>query len=273
MIYGMTGFGSADFVFENLRGTVEIKSVNHRYLDIIYYLPAGFAYAENKIQQMISQHVERGRITVSVKINNKPGLAVSFNVGTAKQYLKYATSLREELGIQGELSLSDLIHLPGVVETKEAMLDADALWPFVEKAIVKALKGLLIMRQREGRSLIKDIAIQTKRMLLQINRIRFSVRMILKDKKEVLAGEEFLNYQKSTDINEEISRLRHHIDEVRLLLKSQVAAGKKLDFIAQEMQREANTIGSKVQEKTVSNAVIAIKTKIEKIREQSQNIE
>jgi len=273
MINGMTGFGSADLVFENVRGTVEIKSVNHRYLDIVYYLPAGFGYAENKIQQMISQHIERGRITVSVKINNKPGLAVSFNVGTAKQYLKYATSLRRELGIKGELALSDLIQLPGVIETKETMIDAEALWPFVEKAIAKALKGLLIMRHREGRSLIGDITAQTKRMSLRINTIRYAVKTILKDKKRVLAGEEFLNYQKSADINEEISRLSHHIDETRLLLKSQVAVGKKLDFIAQEMQRETNTIGSKVQDKTVSNAVIAIKTKIEKIREQSQNIE
>lgn len=273
MIKGMTGFGSTDLVVDHLRGVVEIKSVNHRYLDIIYYLPVGFAFVENKIQQIITQQIERSRVTVSVKINNKPGPVVSFNKETAKQYLRYAASLKRELGLKGELSLSDLIQLPGVVEAIETPVDIEALWPFVEKSLRKALKGLLAMRYREGRSLAKDINIQIHRMLSHINKIRTGIKSILKEKKKLLTGEEFLTYQKNSDINEELSRLSHHIEEVRLLLKSDAAVGKKLDFIAQEMQRETNTIGSKVQDSRISNAVIAIKTKIEKIREQSQNIE
>jgi len=273
MIKGMTGFGSADLLVKTLRGVVEVKSVNHRYLDIIYYLPVGFAYAENKIQQIIGRQIERGRITVSVKINNKPGPAVNFNKETAQQYLKYVASLKRELGIKGELSLPDLIQLPGVVEAKETTIDVEALWPFIEKSINEALKSLLLMRQREGRSLVKDIGGQLRRMSAQIKTIQASVKSIARAKKKILTEEEFLNYQKSNDVNEEISRLSHHIAEASLLLKSDVAVGKKLDFIAQEMQRETNTIGSKVQDKTVSNAVIAIKTTIEKIREQSQNIE
>jgi len=273
MIKGMTGFGSAEIVTDGIRGTAEIKSVNHRYLDIVYYLPPGFAYVENKIQQIISQFVERGRVTVSLKINSKPGPTVSFNKGIARQYLKHSQSLKKEFGLKGELSLSDLVQFPGVFESKDTIIDPETLWPSIEKAIGMAAKSLSKMREREGRSLAKDVSNQIRRIFLQINKIHSRVKALLRERKRHLTDEEFLGFQKDNDINEELARLAHHIDEIRLLLRSEVPIGKKLDFIAQEMQREINTVGSKVQDKIVSNAVIAIKTKIEKIREQSQNLE
>jgi len=129
------------------------------------------------------------------------------------------------------------------------------------------------MRKREGRSLCADVTDKLRRMLLEIKKIQRRAQEILKEKKGKLTNEEFSSFQKSNDVNEELSRLIHYIEEFKLLLKTDIAVGKKLDFIAQEMQRETNTVGSKLQDKIVSSAVIALKSKIEKIREQSQNIE
>ena len=129
------------------------------------------------------------------------------------------------------------------------------------------------MRQSEGKSLAADVSSQLKRMSMQIKKIRAKVRSILSEKKKKLTAEEFRAFQKSSDVNEEIIRLGHYIDEIFPLIRSKVPVGKKIDFIAQEMQRETNTIGAKLQDKVISSAVISLKSKIEKIREQSQNIE
>ena len=129
------------------------------------------------------------------------------------------------------------------------------------------------MRKREGTALAGDVNGQLKRMILQISTIKARSKELLKEKKDKATDEEFSSYQKSNDINEELARLAHYIEEARALLKQSEGVGKKLDFIAQEMQRETNTIGSKVQDKEVAAAVIAIKSKVEKIREQSNNVE
>ncbi len=269
----MTGFGCAEFAHGKIKGSVEIKSLNHRYLDIGYFLPIGFASTESKIRDLLSQSIERGRVTVSVKIVNKPAPTVSFNKDVVQTYLKYARILKKDFGLGGDLSVSGLIELPGVVDARETMVGPDELWPAIEKSFKSALNSLLDMRKREGKSLVADISSILKRMLFEIKKIRSRAKIILKGKKKTLPDEEFAAFQKSSDINEELSRLTHHIDELKLLLKTDFAVGKKLDFIAQEMQRETNTIGSKLQDKIVSHAVIALKSKIEKIREQSQNIE
>lgn len=270
----MTGYGSQDFSSGKVKGSVEIKSLNHRYLDLSYYLPPGFTWVENKIRDLLAQKIERGRVTIAVKITHKPSGVAGFNQEAAKAYLKYAKIFKKELGVKGELSLSDLIQLPGVVDSsKEAVLDTDSIWPAIGKSLTGALNGLLEMRRREGKSLAADINVQLKRMLLKIKQIQARAKVVLAEKKKTLNHEEFASFQKSSDVNEELTRMAHHIEELRLLLKSDAAMGKKIDFIAQEMQRETNTIGSKLQDKVVSHAVIAVKSKIEKIREQSQNIE
>ena len=273
MVRGMTGFGSAQFSAHEIRGQLEIKSLNHRYLDIAYYLPPGFASVENKIQQVIQKHLERGRVTVAVKITRRPQQSLYLNETVAKQYLKYAQTLKKDFGLTDRLGIMDLMRMPGVVDIKETVLDIDSLWSSIEKALSQALKSLSLMRAREGKSLTVDIQDQLKRMRLQIKQIQSRAKAILQEKRSQMTAEEFSSFQKGNDVNEEIARLTHFIDEFKAVLKSSVAIGKKLDFIAQEMQRETNTIGSKLQDKVVANAVIALKSKIEKIREQSQNIE
>ena len=273
MIKGMTGFGSCDLTAAKMRAVLEIKSLNHRYLDVNYYLPIGFGSIEDKIRQIVNRYVQRGRITIVLKITEKPTQEIYFNQGAVKGYLRYALKLNREFGINGKLTVADLIRLPGVVEERETAVNAESLWPVIEKCLGKVLKDLFKMREREGKSLAADINQQLNRMLLQTKKIQSRAKAIVQAKKNKLTDEEFLSFQKSGDVNEELARLVHYIDELKSLLKSEMPVGKKLDFIAQEMQRETNTIGSKLQDKVVSSAVIALKTKIEKIREQSQNIE
>ena len=273
MIKGMTGFGQAQLSTAKVKALIEIKSVNHRYLDVNYFLPAGFGSVENKIRQIIQQDLQRGRITVSMKITHKEEAEAVLNKNVAEKHIKNINRLKKEFGIKGVLALSDLVKLPGVLEAKETMIVPEELEGALEKSFKKALAGLTNMRMREGRSLAADVSDKLRRMLLQTNKIKQKAKIILAEKKKKLNAEEFRSFQKSSDINEEITRLTHYIDEIKPLLKSNIPVGKKIDFIAQEMQRETNTIGSKLQDKVVSNAVIALKSKIEKIREQAQNIE
>ncbi len=273
MITGMTGFGASEITFGKVKGVVEIKTVNHRYLDVAFYLPVGFSSTEDKIQKIISQKINRGRVTVSVKITERPHTDILLNQEAVKRYLDFAKALGQKHRIRNDITVADIMRLPGVVEAKEVFVQAAELWPVLEKSLQKAISGVVIMRRREGKALYGDISGQLKRMLIQISRIRNRSNALLKDKKGQLPADEFSSYQKSNDINEELQRLAHYIEEAKILLKQDGGVGKKMDFIAQEMQRETNTIGSKVQDKEISAAVIAIKSKVEKIREQSNNVE
>lgn len=273
MIKGMTGFGSSQISHGRIKGVVEIKSQNHRFLDPVYYLPPGFAAMENRIQQILGKAVERGRISVAIKITEKPQHLIQFNKDMVREYLKYTKILNKEFGLNSALTLADLMKLPGVVEVKEITINPDELWVPMEKGIKQSLSSLLAMRVREGKSLAADFGRVLKDMSAQITKIRARAKRLLSENKKTLSPEEFSSYQKSTDINEELARISHYVAEFKLLLRSAVSVGKKLDFVGQEMQREANTIGSKLQDEVVSNAVIAIKSKIEKLREQAQNVE
>ncbi len=273
MITGMTGFGAGEFALGKVKGMVEIKSVNHRYLDVAFYLPAGFSSMEERIQKAFSKNVRRGRVTVSIKITEKPLMNIMLNRDAVKRYMDFSKSLSKDFAIKNDMTVADLMRLPGVVEAKEVFVEAQQLWPVVEKALGKAIASLVAMRIREGKALFADISDQLKCMLDQIGIIKIRSNAILKEKKSTLTNEEFASFQKSNDVNEELARLAHYINEAKALLKTSEGAGKKMDFIAQEMQRETNTIGSKVQDKQVAAAVIALKSMVEKIREQANNVE
>lgn len=273
MITGMTGFGACDISVGGIKGVVEVKTVNHRYLDVAFYLPSGFSAFEEKIGKLVAKHIKRGRVTVAVKITDKPNVSIVLNETAVKRYRDFGKALARRHNIKDDLTVADIMRLPGVVEAKEVFVEATAIWPAAEKGLSKSLASVVAMRRREGKALEADIAAQLNRMLKSIGQIKARSAALLKAKKQTLTNEEFAAYQKSNDINEEMARLAHHIEEAKALMKQGVEAGKKLDFIAQEMQRETNTIGSKVQDKEVSATVIAIKAKIEKIREQANNVE
>jgi uncharacterized protein (TIGR00255 family) len=273
MIKGMTGFGSSEITTPTVKGTVEVKTVNHRYFDISYYFPPGFGSIEERVRKIIQEDVKRGKVTVAVKINQRSAQTGAVNHTAVKRYLEVAKLLEKNYKIKNHLTVSDLLRLPGVIDVQDQSIDVEEVWPSIEKALHKARKSLVLMREREGRTLAKDISDKLRIMSAEIARIRHRAKVLLRDKKKIATNDEFSSYQKSTDIHEELTRLAHYIDETKGLLKAGELVGKKFDFVAQEMQRETNTIGSKVQDQTVSNAVIALKSKIEKIREQSQNVE
>ena len=273
MIKGMTGFGTAQFSAQGLKGVIEVKSLNNRYFDVNYYLPTGYNSIELKMRQIMQKSMQRGRITVSLRILDKPSQTIKLNREVVKAHMKHANSLRKEFKLNNDLTLSDLVKLPGVLEAKETVVNPDKVWSAIEKALGRAVNGVIVMRKREGKSLTLDVSDKLKQMAVNIKKISSRSKIILKDKKRTLSDEEYQSFQKSNDINEELSRLAHYIVEMRKLLKSTTSVGKRIDFIAQEMQRETNTIGSKLQDRIVSNAVISMKSKIEKIREQAQNIE
>ncbi len=273
MIKGMTGFGASTFSVGKVKGLIEVKSVNHRYLDLSFYLPMGFGAVENKIREMLAKELSRGRVTITVKITDKPNQEVFFNEEMIDEYLLHAKSIEKKYKLTNNLTLADLIRMPGVVDVKEVFVEAAEMWPSVEKGLKQALKGLKVMREREGKSLLADISDKLKRMAAKIKAIEKRTLVILKEERQKMKPEEFSSFQKSIDVNEEIARFSHYIEEMKDLLKAVVPVGKKLDFIAQEMQRETNTIGSKLQDEMVSNEVISLKSKIEKIREQGNNVE
>lgn len=273
MIKGMTGFGSAEFSSKDFKIGVEVKTLNHRYFDISYYLPNGFSFIENKIRAIIQKYVERGRITVAVRFTQKHTQTVNLNKDILRKHLQYIKNISKEFGLKNDLTLSDLIRLPGVLETKEAILNPEDEWKNVEKCLIKAVADLAKMRTSEGRSLTADINKNLNNMSLEVRKIQARTKIILAERRKSLSNEEYSSYQKSVDISEEISRLSHHIVETKALLKSNTSVGKRMDFIAQEMQRETNTMGSKMQDKAVSNAIIHLKSLVEKIREQAQNVE
>lgn len=272
MIKGMTGFGQAIFSKGKIKGAVEIKSVNHKYLDVTYYLPNGFNSLEARIKSLLQEEVQRGRVTVSLRLLEKPEVTIKMNKDAVKTYLTHLQSLKKEFKLQGNIGLGDVVHLPGVFESKEAVVVPEAIRADVEKAFRQAVKALTGMRKREGQSIAKDMTAQLKGMSENVNKIKARAKAILDEKKKTLSPEEVMSFQKSNDVNEEIERLSHYIVEVRGILKKN-EAGKQIDFYAQEMHRETNTIGSKIQDKLVSQHVVGLKSSIDKIREQAQNLE
>ncbi len=263
----------AEFSFDKVKGFVEIKSVNHRYFDVDFYLPLGFVSVEDKIRKIIKKNIERGKVTISVKLTQRPLLLLTLNNQAIKQYLQYVKNIKNDFKLKNGFTISELIKLPGVIETKDSLFNIEEYWLILERALLSALRGLLHMRTREGKSLAVDFKKQLSHMSLQINKIQSRSRYLLIEKKKIFNPDEFISYQKNSDVNEEISRLNHYISEFKSCLTVGAAVGKKLDFIAQEMQRETNTIGSKLPDTVISNSVIALKSKIEKLREHSQNIE
>ena len=156
MITGMTGFGSGEITLGRVKGIVEIKSVNHRYLDVAFYLPVGFSSLEDKIQKIVAAHIKRDRVTVSVKITERPHTNIILNQEAVKRYLDFASALGKKHHIKNDITVADIMRLPGVVEAKEVFVQPGEIWPILDKSLQKAVAGLVILRRREGKALYAD---------------------------------------------------------------------------------------------------------------------
>jgi TIGR00255 family protein len=288
----MTGFGRYETVTDEYRIAVEIKSVNHRYCDLNIKLPKKFNEIENTLRMMMKEIAERGKVDVYVSYEDYAGKGthVHYHPQIAKEYVKVAAQVAEEFELHNSLSAERLLGFADVISLEEESNDLESVFPIVTQTLQKAGEQFIASREREGEQLYQDIKGKLAYLLtlvaqveerspqmLQEHRQKLleKVQELLGDRKidEGILATELIVYADKVCVDEETVRLRSHIDAMSETLDMQEAIGRKLDFIAQEMNREANTILSKANDKELSGIAINLKTEIEKIREQIQNIE
>ena len=292
MIKSMTGFGHGEIQENDRKFTVEIKAVNHRYFDAGIKMPKKFSYFEASIRNTLKQYMQRGKVDVFVTYEDFSELNVSlkYNETVAAQYLNYYRQMAETFGLRDDISVSALGRCPDVFTLEEKSDDDETLWASLQKALVMACEQFVETRQREGESLKADLLEKLDHMGKNVdrveqrypqiveeytNRLHEKVRELLGDTQidESRIATELVLFSDKICTDEETVRLRSHISSMRDSLIEGGSIGRKLDFIAQEMNREANTILSKANDLETSDIAIDLKTEIEKIREQIQNIE
>jgi uncharacterized protein (TIGR00255 family) len=289
----MTGFGRAEAEFEGHRITVEIRSLNHRFCEILARLPKGLAHLESRVRDAVQDRVQRGKIVVAVSLegqNDGPIAEVQLNEAVAQRYLDLAHSMKTKLRIQGDLDLQSLFGLPDVVTRESEKIDEESYWAPIREAVLGALDDLDSMRNTEGEALAKDLLHRTAILEGGLERIEARIPEWLSEGKQRLEEKvnsltqdgDFNRYRLEAEIvlfvdrfdaTEECVRLRSHIEQMRSWIGDPAPAGRKLNFLLQEVNREVNTIGSKAQDITLAKEVVLLKEEVEKIREQIQNVE
>lgn len=274
----MTGFGRGMVKSDLGTITCEIKTVNHRYLDIFIKLPKELQSFDPKIKDCIGQFIQRGRVEVFIeKRGGDHSTHAEVNIPLGRAYLKGLQNLEKELKLKDCPTLQLLCQMPGVIELYTSPLVTEKAWKDVKKSADKAIEHLMIMREREGKFIETDIK---KRLRLISKRVGYIEKrlpvLIEKCKKKIKERQLQLNAEAEIDkidITEEVSRLSSHMKQLNIFLEDEIEAGKKLTFTIQEMMREANTISAKINDFLISRAIVFIKTELEKIKEQAQNIE
>ena len=291
MIRSMTGYGRASEVKEGKEITVEIKSVNHRFFECAVRAPRNYGYLEEKLKSLVKGRVSRGKIDISVTLTQLEGQGgqVEIDRQMARDYVEALRSLSQPLGLEDDLTLSVLTRLDVFRVTKQEE-DEDHIWELVRQTGEKALDSFCQMRQREGEKLKEDLLanaqlIQSLKEQVEQRspEITKAYRQRLYDRMMEVLGTAGIEEQRilteaavfaeKTAVDEETVRLGSHLSQFREILEMDEPVGRKLDFLIQEFNREANTIGSKTQDVQAARLVVEIKSAIEKIREQIQNIE
>lgn len=292
MIKSMTGFGRCEVSEGSRKFTVEIKSVNHRYLDVTVKMPKKLNFFETSIRSELKNYTQRGKVDIFISYEDfsENNVCVKYNKEIAGEYMKYLSQMAEDFSLSNDVSALSLSRYPEVLSMEEQAPDEKEIWEELKKALTGAAEGFVESRIQEGENLKSDLLVKLDGMLEHAEFIsRRSPKIIneyktkLKEKvKELLADAqidenrllmEVTIYADKVCVDEEIVRLKSHIGTTRAALTEGGSIGRKLDFIAQEMNREANTILSKVNDLELSNRAIELKTEIEKVREQIQNIE
>ncbi len=292
MVRSMTGYGREKALVNGRDILIEIKSVNHRYNEYFVKLPRAYLYLEEPLKKLVQENISRGKVEILVTIVNVSASDTKIEVDTALagEYINALRTANHELGLMDDLSLSRITRFQDIFTVTKNVDDTDAVWNDVRTVAVKAVERFLKMREAEGNKLKEDILGRLNQIEQMVNVIQEKAPEMTKlymDKlyqrlSEILADKaideqrvltEAAIFSEKTAVDEETVRLMSHISQARFLLDTESIIGRKLDFIIQEMNREANTIGSKVQSLDITKIVIDIKSEIEKIREQVQNIE
>ncbi len=275
MISSMTGFGSQEAEIDSIgRICVELRCTNHKFLETVFHLPEGMLSIEDKLKKEIEAKIRRGRIFCAINIKGKEAQGIFVNRKLLKNYLHELNDIKKEFKIKDGLALDSLIRLPGILSLKENKPAGTHIWEHLKPLLQQALLELLKTRQKEGRALavlLKNRSELLKKDLVLIKR-RFGSAVKIRLRK-IKAEEERLAFLKGADIAEEMDRLSFHIKNFQQKIAKGGSVGKELDFITQEMQREANTLAAKSFDLVISGRAVQMKSQIEKIREQVQNIE
>ncbi len=292
MLKSMTGYGRGENVADGRRIVFEIKSVNHKFFEFSARLPKGYLFLEDRLKAYVQSRVSRGKVDVFLQIETleETGAEVTVNRPLAEGYVKALRELKELCGLQDDVSLSLLARYPDLLSVHKAPEDEDAVWEAVLKAAGPAVDSFLSMRETEGRRLKGDVLEKAEKVEGLVGRVeeitpetvseyrerlQAKIQELLEDNRfdEQRVLTEVAVFADKVAVDEETVRLRSHIKQLRSLLESPEPVGRKIDFLIQEMNREANTIGSKSVNSKIAYLVVDMKSEIEKIREQVQNIE
>lgn len=292
MTKSMTGYGRAQAVVDGLDITVEIKSVNHRYFEFSARAPRAYGFLEEKLKSFLQSKVSRGKIDCFVQLESLDEMqaVVKVNPSLASGYYAALKELSEKYNLSGNISAMDLARYPDVLSVHKQEADEERIWNAVSSVLESAVESFVSMREKEGYHLQEDILSRADTILEKVAFIEERSPQTVKEYNEKLLArmQEVLGdahvdeqrilteaaiYADKIAVSEETVRLRSHVSQLRDMFKSEEAIGRKMDFLVQEMNREANTIGSKAQDVEIARNVLDIKAEIEKIREQVQNIE
>jgi uncharacterized protein (TIGR00255 family) len=289
----MTGYGWGDAVQNGFKVTVELSSVNRKQSEISVNLPRELEVLEAQIRDEVNRRIARGRVTARVTLHagEKAAGKVRVNAKLAEAYAKKFRDLAKELKLYGDVTLDHLLRAPGVLESDEDVPDAEDFWPAIDAALKQALTMLVTMREKEGAHLRTDLikridtmrksAIRVQKRAPQVQ-VRYRKQLLERIESAGLEAakveeerilKEVIFFADRSDISEEITRLQSHFKQFDDCVNSREPVGRTLDFLAQEMNREINTIGSKANDELISREVVVLKTELEKFREQAQNVE
>lgn len=292
MIKSMTGFGRAQAAVEDMEISAEIKAVNHRYFEFSCKLPRQYSFLEDKIKNFVSGFVNRGKVDVFISIQktNDTAVEVTVNRALAESYAAALKELRELCGLTSNISVNDIAKYPDVLTVTKAEEDEDAIWNTLKPVLSSAVDAFIKMRLTEGQRMKADILEKCDHLMKMVSvveenskatavayreRLEAKMRELLDDKQidESRLLTETAIFADKIAVDEETVRLRSHADQLHSMMASDAAVGRKLDFLLQEMNRETNTIGSKCSNVEITKIVVDMKSELEKIREQIQNIE
>lgn len=271
----MTGFSVREAAIPPFGKIVlEIRSTNHKFLETVFHLPVGFLSLEDKMKKEFETRLKRGRVVCVMSIFGSPANKIFVDNRLLKNYIVTLKKIRKEANIKEEISLDTLIKLPGVFSLAEDRRSKSQIWPRLKNLVQQTLNDLMRARKKEGEALRVYFQKSSLSLEAELRNIRALFKKLIERRTAGFKTPEECNgFLKDTDITEEMERLAFHINNFRKQLNKDGSVGKELDFIAQEMQREANTMGAKSCDAALSGRVVQVKSHIEKIREQLQNIE
>lgn len=293
MAISMTGFGRGEYKDDNYQFLVECKTINHKYADINIRLPRKLSFLEDKARILVKDYIKRGRVDLYIKLDllGSEDVNLKFDEELATQYASILKQIKDKFDLVDDISVMNIAKFPDVIKTEEKEDDEDKLWSMLKVALENALLKLKEMRSEEGKKLAEDIQNRCdllKNYIEDIEKYSYNVVIDYKEKlknrisdmledpsiiDESRLAQEVAIYADKSNITEEIVRFKSHIEQLKNTVVKNESIGRKIDFLIQEMNRETNTIGSKSSDLNITNLVVEVKSELEKIREQIQNIE